>query len=87
MRANTVTNVRASADTWDLRVDAGCGVAGCDPRLTRDGDDNNVAASRWSCTGDCILELEFDDEYRVSYIVICEFVTPRSSVSYGLSPN
>lgn len=35
VRANTVTNVMVMATNWDLQTDAGCGDAGCDPRLTR----------------------------------------------------
>lgn len=37
VEAEDVTNVAVEANGWDLRLgkDGGCGVAGCDPRLTR----------------------------------------------------
>lgn len=37
VEAANVTNVAVSATAWDLRMgsEGGCGVAGCDPRLTR----------------------------------------------------
>ncbi|CAM9348482.1 unnamed protein product [Ectocarpus fasciculatus] len=54
--------------------EGGCGIAGCDPRLTRDGDDNTVAESRWSCTlgttNTCELQFEFDDHFDISYLMI-----------------
>eukprot|EP00904_Undaria_pinnatifida_P010557 jgi/Undpi1/6631/HiC_scaffold_20.g09110.m1 len=81
--AKTVTNVAASAEYWDLRSDAGCGLAGCDPRLATDGDDNTVAASRWSCTPEddhvwsetynfhhCFITFHLDDIYTISYMNI-----------------
>ncbi|CAN0077215.1 unnamed protein product, partial [Scytosiphon promiscuus] len=51
VEASTVTNVAVTASAWDVRseADGGCGVGGCDPRLTRDGKDNTVPGSRWSC--------------------------------------
>lgn len=42
VRANTITNVVASASKWDLRTDAGCGAVGCDPRLTRVTDERSM---------------------------------------------
>ena len=37
VEASNVTNIDVEASGWDLRsaADGGCGVAGCDPRLTR----------------------------------------------------
>lgn len=37
VEASNVTNVEVTASGWDLRpeADGGCGVGGCDPRLTR----------------------------------------------------
>lgn len=46
-------------------------------RAWQDGDDNTVAASRWSCEGTededfCELKFEFNDEYTVSHLDLCE---------------
>ncbi|CAB1118996.1 unnamed protein product [Ectocarpus sp. CCAP 1310/34] len=42
--------------------------------LTQDGADNSVAESRWSCTlgtaTTCELQIEFDDCFDVSYLMI-----------------
>ncbi|CAM9282020.1 unnamed protein product [Ectocarpus sp. 8 AP-2014] len=76
VEAANVTNVAVDATAWDLRLgsEGGCGLTGCDPRLTRDGEDNSVAESRWSCTlgtaTTCELQFEFDDYFDVSYLMI-----------------
>eukprot|EP00903_Cladosiphon_okamuranus_P007236 g7023.t1 len=79
VEASAVTNVVVTSDVgWDLQ---GCGVGGCDPRLTRDGDDNTVPDSRWSCepslaavagSFNCRIEFRFEgsgDFYYDSFLI------------------
>ncbi|CAM9350925.1 unnamed protein product, partial [Hapterophycus canaliculatus] len=61
--ADTLTTVTALASGSLNDTSAGA---------TRDGDDNTVATSRWSCDGGewgyCVLFFEFNDQYTVSYL-------------------
>lgn len=43
VEAATVTNVGVTSDAWDLN---GCGVEGCDPRLTRVRDGRRATKAR-----------------------------------------
>lgn len=48
-------------------------------RLWQDGDDNTVASSLWSCDGAewgyCVLLFEFNDQYTVSHLDLCEWMS------------
>eukprot|EP00903_Cladosiphon_okamuranus_P012210 g11450.t1 len=94
VEASEVTNVIVSTTAgWDL---SGCGVGGCDPRLTRDGKDNTVPASRWSCEPslaellgsyeDCSISFTMDDEFQIDHIMLYlhESDTAQISIAFEI---
>lgn len=71
--------VTATASKYDMRggAAAGCYVDGCQPGLTRDGDDNTVLESRWSCEEAlegaemaCYITFEVEEDVDVESVTI-----------------